>query len=634
MKREDIIARMRYAFDKSMAAGTAALIGWLAVASLILIAIAGLVVAALGLAPEGQPGMSLGEAIWASLMRTLDPGTMGADTGWGFRLVMLAVTIGGIFVVSTLIGVLAAGIDTRLKQLRRGRSRVLETGHTVILNWSPSIFDIISELVNANARRHGRQYVVILAPRDKIDMEEEIAAKVRKLGNTRVICRSGEATDLYDLSLVSVQQARSIIVLSPDGEDPDSQVVKTILALTQDPQRRPERYRIVAEIHNARNGELALAVGGSEVQLVLADELIARIVVNSLRQSGLSAVYSELLDFAGSELYTVEQPELAGNTFGDALMAYPEASLIGVADNAGRLHLNPSPDLVIERGVRCIFIARDLQNIRIETQGIEIDNSAITLPDRTLRRPERTLMLGWNRRAPIIARELSRYVQPGSVLTVAADIPDLEAQVTSLPMLSANLAIEYAVLDTASRDALEALDIGSYDHVLVLGYPTDAPPRPSDTRTLVTLLHLRRIAEATGQHLNVVSEMIDVRNRTLAEVTRADDFVVSNRLVSQMLAQASENAELAAVFDELLDETGSEIYMRAAGHYVEPGIPVTFYTIVEAARRRGEIAIGYARRREENTDPENPTGVAVNPPKTARLTFQPGDRVIVVARHE
>ena len=66
----------------------------------------------------------------------------------------------------------------------------------------------------------------------------------------------------------------------------------------------------------------------------------------------------------------------------------------------------------------------------------------------------------------------------------------------------------------------------------------------ADTRTLVTLLQLRQLAEATGHHINVVSEMADERNRALAEVTRADDFVVSNQLVSLMLAQASENAHL------------------------------------------------------------------------------------------
>ena len=124
---------------------------------------------------------------------------MGGDTGWGFRVVMLVVTLGGIFVVSALIGVLSAGIDSKLDELRKGRSRVLESDHTIILNWSPSIFDIISELVVANASRK-RPRIVIMANKDKVEMEDEIAAKVPTLRNTRVICRSGDPTDLYDLA--------------------------------------------------------------------------------------------------------------------------------------------------------------------------------------------------------------------------------------------------------------------------------------------------------------------------------------------------------------------------------------------------------------------------------------------------
>ncbi len=106
----------------------------------------------------------------------------------------------------------------------------------------------------------------------------------------------------------------------------------------------------------------------------------------------------------------------------------------------------------------------------------------------------------------------------------------------------------------------------------------------------------------SGKHISVVSEMIDVRNRELAEVTRADDFVVSNKLVSLMLAQASENEYLSAIFDDLLDEKGSEIYMRPAADYVTTDQPVTFYTVAEAARRRGEVAIGYRRMRKDQPD--------------------------------
>src|SRR5512140_2952670 len=111
--------RLRYAFDNSMAKGPIALIGWLALASLIIIVVVAVIVTILGISPgDGEP-INFLEAFWLGLMRTLDAGTMGGDTGWGFRLAMFAVTIGGVFVISTLIGVLTSSVEDKVENLRK-----------------------------------------------------------------------------------------------------------------------------------------------------------------------------------------------------------------------------------------------------------------------------------------------------------------------------------------------------------------------------------------------------------------------------------------------------------------------------------------------------------------------------------
>ncbi|MFA4893538.1 hypothetical protein [Brevundimonas sp.] len=623
--------RLRYAFDKSMAAGPVALAGWLALVSLVTIALAATLLALTRIGPDG--GFDFGEAAWQSLMRTMDAGTMGGDSGWVFRFVTLFVTLMGILVFSALISIISAGLDSALEGLRKGRSRVLESDHTIILNWSPSIFDILSELVIANASRKNPR-IVIMADRDKVEMEDEIADKVPDLGNTRIICRSGDPTDLFDLSLVNAQTCRSIIVVSPGGAaDPDSQVIKTVLALTNDPKRRDERYRIAAELRDARNAEVARIVGGDEVQLVLADDLISRIVVQSSRQAGLSAVYSELLDFDGCEIYTTELEELVGVTYGDAVMGYEDSALIGLSYPDGRVRMNPPMDEVITAGSRAVIIAEDDAAIRLSPMPDDaVDAAAVRKPAAVRRSAERVLVIGWNRRGPMIAHELSRYVKPGSVLTVAGDVPGLADEIRAMPLGSKNMKVGVRIIDTSHAASLEALEPLTYDSIMVLGYSDHMEAQSADTRTLITLLHLRKLSERLGEHISVVSEMIDIRNRELAEVTRADDFVVSNRLVSLMLAQASENEYLSAIFDDLLDEDGSEIYMRPVGDYVDLDLPVSFYTIVEAARRRGETAIGYRRRRPDDADDSrNMGGVVVNPPKSERLSYEPEDRVIVLA---
>lgn len=622
--------RAQYLFDRSMSAGTVALIGWLAALSLAIIVVASLFIVIVGIAPEGGERHDFIETAWESLMRTLDSGTVGGDFGWPYRIVMLTVTIAGIFIFSALIGVLSAGLEAKIAELRKGRSRVLEQGHTIILNWSPSIVDIVSELAMANMGGKPSQ-VVILATRDKVEMEDEIAAKAPRVKGVKVICRSGDPCDLTDLAIVNPGAAKSIIVLAPEGDDPDSQVIKTILAITNGPGRGAQPFQIVAEIREARNIELARTVGGSEVQVVLADDLISRILVQSTRQSGLSGVFADLLSFEGNEIYTETIDGLAGMTFGEALGVFEEGALIGLADAAG-VQVNPEMDTPIRPDHKAVVVAVNRQSIRIRKGPREtVDLSAICASQPHVSTPKRILMLGWNRRGPAIAYELSRYVIAGSELLIVADAPQMETEAGRIVGAFPSLFVSTLVKDTTREATLAPLDVTSFDHVIVLGYTDSMNAQSADTRTLVTLLQLRKLSDAAGKRINVVSEMLDARNRALAEVTRADDFVVSNQLVSLMLAQASENRYISAIFQDLLDEEGSEVYIRPVTDYVTIGTPVSFYTIIEAARRRGEVAFGHRLTSVEGAD-RRMAGVVVNPPRHEVRRYAEGDAVVVLAR--
>ena len=619
--------RLRYWFDNTISRGPVALIGWLFAVIAALVLTTTLLVYATGIAPEvdgRRPGFF--ETLWLNLMRTIDPGNVGGDEGsWPFLLSMLAVTAGGILVFSTLIGVIFTGIENKLGDLRKGRSFVVEREHTIVFGWSPEIFSVIAELVVANESR-GSACIAVLAEKDKVEMEDEIRERVGKTGNTRVVCRTGDPIDVDDIEIVNPHDARSIIVLSPEDEEADSRVIKTILALTNNPDRRKEPYHIVSRIRKPENLGVARMVGRSEVELVPVDDLIARITAQTCRQSGLSIVYTDLLDFGGDEIYFSREPGLAGKTFGEALVAYERSSVIGLRREDGRIKLNPPMDAEISAEDAVILIAEDDSAIALsENIRPEVDAGAIREAGPREQEPERTLILGWNGRAPTIIAQLDGYVPSGSEVTVVArNGPGFPAHELR------NQKVAFREGNTTDRRTLDALDVPSYDHVLVLGYSDEVGHEEADSRTLVTLLHLREIAEKNGQPFSIVSEMLDDRNRELAEITRADDFIVSDRLVSLMMCQVSENKELSPVFEDLIDPEGSELYLKPAEEYVKPGALLTYYTVVEAARRRGEAAVGY-RVKAETGDPQSSYGVHLNPEKSRRITLSEGDRVIVLA---
>jgi voltage-gated potassium channel Kch len=630
MYKASLPARLRYAFDNTMSKGTIALIGLLAALSTLVIVIVAVVVTAVGIAPEGADQLSFTEAIWMSLMRTLDSGTMGGDAGWAFRIAMLLVTFGGIFVISTLIGVLTSGIEGKIEDLRKGRSHVIESGHTVILGWSQQISVVISELVAASANQP-KSCIVIMGDKDKVEMEEEIRDLVGPTGRTRIVCRRGSPMSLGDLEIVSLHTARSIIILAPEGDSPDSNVIKTMLAITNNPHRRAEPYHIVAEICDPKNMEVARMVGRDEVELVQVSDLISRIIAQTCRQSGLSMIYTELLDFGGDEIYFYAEPALVGKTFGEALLAFEHSAVIGLQRLGSAPQLNPPADTRIEAGDRLVVISEDDDTIKLSgKQNFAINTSAIELREPAIPSPERTLILGWNWRGPAIINELDHYVAPGSSITVVADDDTAEDAIGRQCAQLKHQTVTVHTGDTTDRRTLDRLQIETYKHVILLCYSDTLNAEQADANTLITLLHLRDIASRCEQPFSVVSEMLDTRNRALAEVAHADDFIVSDKLVSLILSQVAENKALNAVFTDLFDPEGSEIYLKLAANYVRVGEPLNFYTVVEAARQRNEAAIGYRLLKHAN-DATKAYGVVVNPDKSDTITFSEWDRIVVLA---
>src|SRR6478672_13305020 len=104
--------RARYKFDNLMARGVGAQILLLAVAAILIVVVTVALLLLLGVVPADDQGHrdSVAMLAWKSLMHTMDAGTLGGDGGsWTFLFVFLFATIGGLFVVSALIGVLNQG---------------------------------------------------------------------------------------------------------------------------------------------------------------------------------------------------------------------------------------------------------------------------------------------------------------------------------------------------------------------------------------------------------------------------------------------------------------------------------------------------------------------------------------------
>lgn len=619
--------RLRYGFDNTMARGTPALVGWLFAVTLVLVFVFAVIDVVVNLRDEQ---LGFWEAAFQALMHALDPGTVAGDTGsWRFLVSMLVLTIAGLFIVSALIGVIAAGIDARISELRRGRSVVLEADHTVILGWSDSVFTVISEIAIANESRR-KPVIAVLADRDKVEMEEDIRAKVSDLHGTRVVCRSGSPSDLDDLAIVSPGAARSVVVISSDAPggrddfDPDREVIKSLLAL-RSTDDGPNGPRVVAQLRDPANMEVARLIGqgrATGISLLDVRETVAKLVVQTSRQSGAAAVYRELFDYDGDEIYFLEQHSLAEATYAEAQLHFESLTVIGVAVGEG-VRLNPPADTIVGPHALVVIAEDDSILAGASVSSAAVDTASLAVRPTEEPHPTHAVVLGWNERAPIIVSELDRYAAPGSTLTVVTAYGAAGLPVTT------NLVVTLVEESTSRRAVLDAQVAAHADQVIVLCYSEDLDAEAADATTLITLLHVRDILARAASESPIVSEMMDDRNRALAQVADIDDVVVSGEIVSLIVAQLAEDDRIEPVFQDLLQAEGSEIYLRPAHWYVEPGREVSWATVVAAASRHGETAIGFSS--PGLAEGGSRFGVVVNPAKSDRVEIGEGDRVVVLA---
>ncbi|CAL9668249.1 hypothetical protein SUDANB105_07356 [Streptomyces sp. enrichment culture] len=628
-RRTPLGDRVRYWFDSTLTRGAPALVGWLALLCLAVVVPASTI---LVWTDPDAPASRLDRLVqvWRHTGETL---RLGGATGTPVRVLLsVLLALVALLYVSTLVGLITTAFTERLTALRRGRSTVLEEGHAIVLGWSEQVFTVVGELVAANANRYGAA-VAVLADRDKTEMEEALNTKAGPTGRTRLICRSGPTTDPAVLSLTNPAAAGVVLVLPHDAPDADAQVVKTLLAFKAALPGGEPGPPVVAAVRDDRYRLAASLAAGPGGIVLESDVITAALIVQAARRPGLSLVHRELLDFAGDEFYLTSAPALVGRPFGDALLAYATSSVVGLMRDVPLL--GPPPHTRIGPDDLLVVISRDDDTIWLDDCSHLADDTAMACAQSAPARPERVLLLGWNRRAPLIVDQLRRCARPGSAVDVVTDASDATVrQVGDADSgVGAGLTLTLHQGDITRRDTLRRLEIASYDSVIVLGEdcaPDRLPDEEPDDRTLVTLLLLQELERATGLELPVVTELIDDRNRALAPISPGADVIISGKLIGLLMAQISQNRHLAAVFEELFSAEGSGVHLRPAAEYVLPGRETAFATVVAAARERGECAIGYRSHVDASTDPGH--GLRINPPKSERRRWDDRDEVIVVGK--
>lgn len=610
--------RLRYRFDNALARGPIVVIAYLGLLSAIVVLVAAVVATLSRITFGGGLDGSFGEALWQSLLRTLDAGTFAADGPWPTRALGVVVTLLGIFLAGSLIGLIANAVDQRVEELRRGRGAVVEHGHTLILGWSDQVSRIVGELVIANESERDAA-VVVLATAEKTEMDDHLRAGVPDRKTTRVVTRQGDPSVPADLERASIAGAKAIVIVA--GEGGDAGVVSAVLAVRAlDPKL--ERCHIVAEIDDPDIARTLRTVTAGRVLTVSRDRVVAEVTAQASVQSGLAAVFSDLLDFDGDEIYFAPIPEVVGRTYAEAQLALEASSVIGRVKAAGELELNPPPSTLIEAGDRLVLVAADDSAVAFSGfRHVVLDEGFVAPEVSAFRDPVRVLLVGWSSFGAVVLEQLDEFLVAGSTIIVQLD-PDLAdpSLLDGITLASATLEVRTAA--NGPEDLLALADEQHIDQVIVLAYRDGLSASDADARTLLTLLTLRMIWPAgASSEVRILAELTDQRNVDIAQPVGIDDLIVSDAMASLLMAQLAEHPGLLAVFDDLFDADGAVVSLVPVPALVRPG-PMCFADLVAAASAQGMSAFGY-RLAAGNQ-------VVMNPTKSASFTLGRRDQVVVI----
>ena len=557
---------------------------------------------------------------------------------------IIAAVIGLLF-LGALIGMISSIIESKISDLKRGKSVVIESNHSIFLGWSNKLRTAIVELSESN-RSISHSSIVILAARDKVYMEEELIPEIPHWSKTDVICRSGDPSYDLDLRMVSVSTARSIVLLSTEDVNSDSIILKRAMALQKD---KTITCPIIVEVHSPENADAIKLM--DKFTVIQPKNFIMRVIAQTIKEPGLSKLYYEILSFTGKEIYfwpptndsinssskTIFANNFVGKTFKEIVFNFSSSSIIGIVSTEEKdkkeIKILPDFSTIIKENDQLILISEDDSTIGNMKELYQPLMSNPQIQSTIIKEPKvkkHLTIIGWNSWAHVLIEELNAQLEIGSEVDILFNDKIKYPPEESFFSTYQNLKITIKPLKASNKEYLNQVNWTKTNSVVILSYRDDFEIQEADALTLMTFTHIKSHRDTNQFTYNICCDLLDPKNQRLIEGNRDDEFITGEELIAMYLVQLSENKYLKEVFTDLLDDSGAEFYLRSASTYLNNlDSEVTFGELVNEGLKRNEIVIGIHDRKyvEDITSFQS----ILSPNKFSKHKLGPEDKILVIA---
>jgi ion channel POLLUX/CASTOR len=544
---------IRFHLDQMLGSGSQSLLVWLLLLSFLFVLSISILTWVSGISSH----QSFGGLFWDLSMRALTPWEIEASMGsLPYLLVLLLLTLFGIFVLSILISFLSAIIDARVKRIAHGLQPFPFNQHIVIFGWSRRVPPIVEELVAAN-ESESESRVLVISSLDHSSLETIVRRELPNTRNTQVFFRSRKLDSEATFLNANVCGAKRVIVVGDDHQrSKQLERLKVVMRLFNffDSQ---EVTGPITLVESDGHKELESLQRASRNRAVAVDirSLPARLIAETVFQPHLPAIFEEILSFSGSELYltqTLQELAVEPSSFETIASRVHGGIAIGLQKTGQKTVINPDVGTVCEKSDSLIVLADDDSSI------------AVTPADAT------DLVPGYvaEKKMPIVA---SRHADQIRVLFLGisdSTLPIMRLLRDSNPLYMELVASSECEISEGMRDFLSKFEgrikIGQLDDISFLN--------TLNIQTFATVIVTNGCEDnASVADLEIIRSILLLTDRSLyqqtphliAELNASDskdmlaqlvdlDFVVSDKIGSKIFAQYIENPHLIGVIDSLI----------------------------------------------------------------------------------
>ena len=593
-----------------------------------------LVVSALSL--NGTEQMGFIEAAFCTLTMILDPGCIQfvvADIGEAGVLItlfcLLVVIIGMISFTGAVIGYVTNYISGFIESANSSNRKLFLSDHIVILNWNSRASEIINDYLYSEKKQ---TFVVLTSSREE-EIREEIIERIsdtikkenrlreeqlaslpylarkhamrknRLRKNVNVIVRCGDVFSSKQLLDISLEKARSIIILGNDINNSickmehrqwlekrkhgNSHTIKTLMQVADiaSSQGSKNNQKIIVEITDDATGELVNKIvrakqidGKCDIVPIRVNQILGQILSQFSLMPELNRVYAELFSNKGAEIYTIPQQETDMATFAKAYLSnHYESIPLTFMTHGGKDHCfymaatDKALDILSPKAVSPYPVKLN-QNYQIERKNVVI--------------------LGHNSKSRDIMKGFCSFfsewnVDSDSILNIIVidDQENLEKMgyykeypfVTET--ITADIFDEALICSTIER----FVSANEEDTSILILSDDSVPNEDIDANALAHLVYVREIISRKQQDPNydpgkidVIVEIIDPKHHDIVNSYSINNVVISNRYISKMIAQIGEVDALFDFYADILSyddscEVGQydskEIYIKKVSRY-------------------------------------------------------------------